>query len=445
MILRYDGVRGSTPLATEVNQSVLINLDALRVGMFIQLDVGWMSHPFPKSSFRLTSHEQIRVLRGLGLKSVRHFPARSAALAEAESETQECMTDASPSEAGELASVPSSYADDVKADLRTIISGTQQRCSKLYREAAAVYAAVCSGVRDAPKEVRERAEAQVHASVTQLLEQGPCSVHLLPDDLGQRASAHVVNVMALALLLGRSLGMQVQELHRLGLAALLHDLGKVALPVHIGEPGAALIPSDMQRYHAHVGLSVELGQRMGLPSDVLIAIAQHHEMADGSGFPLRLVGDDLSRCGQILALVNRYDRLCNPLHGQPMLTPHEALARLFAVHRACFDVEVLGAFIRMMGVYPPGSLVQLGDGRFGLVVVVDALHSLRPCVLLHDPAVPSSEAPLINLAQEGAPGILRSLKPVQLPRDVLAYLLPQPRVQYFFERAISALDDEGRA
>ena len=147
------------------------------------------------------------------------------------------------------------------------------------------------------------------------------------------------------------------------LAALLHDLGKVNLPAHIGEPGAALRAADMQRYHSHVGLSVELAQNMALPSDVLIAIAQHHEMADGSGYPLHLVADDISRWGQILALVNRYDRLCNPLHGDQALTPHEAVAKLFAQLRGSFDASVLGAFIRLMGVYPPGSLVQLVDGR----------------------------------------------------------------------------------
>jgi HD-GYP domain-containing protein (c-di-GMP phosphodiesterase class II) len=432
-------------LRSEVNQSVLIDIDALRVGMFIQLEVGWMNHPFPTSSFRISTHEQIRVLRDLGLKSVRHIPAKSAALVQTPSEAPERMAGVQPDDAGEPAAERPGRDAMTDADVRAMYNATRQRCNQRYQEAATVYEAVCTGVQTAPQKMREQAESLIHTCVAQLLEQGPCAVHLLAGNLGQRSAAHAVNVLVLALLLGRSLRMEAEALCFLGTSALLHDLGKVLLPIHIAEPGAALNPSDMQRYQEHVGLSVDLGQRMGLSSDVLIAIAQHHEMADGSGFPLRLVGEDLSRCGQILALVNRYDRLCNPLHGEQALTPHEALARLFALRRECFDATVLGAFIRMMGVYPPGSLVQLEDGRFGLVVVVDALHSLRPCVVLYEPAVPRDEAPLLNLAQTDGFGILRSLKPAQLPRDALDYLLPQPRISYFFERALSPQDCGGSA
>ena len=294
-------------------------------------------------------------------------------------------------------------------------------------------------------EWREQAEALIRTCVSDLLTRGPCAVHLLADGVSQRSAAHAVNVMVLALLLGQAIGLQAQQLHGLALSALLHDLGKVNLPAHIGEPGAALRAADMQRYHSHVGLSVELAQNMALPSDVLIAIAQHHEMADGSGYPLHLVADDISRWGQILALVNRYDRLCNPLHGDQALTPHEAVAKLFAQLRGSFDASVLGAFIRLMGVYPPGSLVQLVDGRLAVVMVVDPARPLRPWVVPHQPDVPRSQVALLNLAQTPELGILRSLKPAQLPRAALEYLLPQPRICYFFERALNSLDEGGVA
>jgi hypothetical protein len=94
-----------------------------------------------------------------------------------------------------------------------------------------------------------------------------------------------------------------------------------------------------------------------------------------------------------------------------------------------------------MGVYPPGSLVQLVDGRLAVVMVVDPARPLRPWVVPHQPDVPRSQVALLNLAQTPELGILRSLKPAQLPRAALEYLLPQPRICYFFERALDSLGE----
>ncbi len=404
--------------------------------MFIQLDLGWVNHPFPMSSFRLSSPDQIRVLREIGLKAVRYVPAKSTQVPERRVTAVEDAA-AVVSEHGNDAAV----SEKVPAtDLLAQLSASQERCNQRFQHATGVYAAVSASVQAAPQQARQDAEDLITSCVLDLLERGPCTVHLLPDGLGQRSAVHAVNVMVLALLLGQAMGLQAQQLRGLGLAALLHDLGKVNLPTYIGEPGAPLRPTDMPRYQSHVGLSVELGQSMGLPSDVLIAIAQHHEMADGSGYPLHLVAEDIGRWGRILALVNRYDRLCNPLHGEPALTPHEAVARLFALLRRSFDATVLGAFIRLMGVYPPGSLVQLVDGRYAAVMLVDSSRPLRPCVLPYQPDVPRSEATVLNLAQLPELGILRSLKPAQVPRAALEYLLPQPRICYFFERALNSPD-----
>ena len=402
--------------------------------MFIQLELGWINHPFPMSSFRLSSPDQIRVLREIGLQSVRYIPAKSTVTAANAGLRSEEARDEPESDAMVQAELGA-------ADLLAQFNARQQHCNLRFQEATRTYAAVSAHVRAEPAQAREQAEALIRTCVSDLLTRGPCAVHLLADGVSQRSAAHAVNVMVLALLLGQAIGLQAQQLHGLALSALLHDLGKVNLPAHIGEPGAALRAADMQRYHSHVGLSVELAQNMALPSDVLIAIAQHHEMADGSGYPLHLVADDISRWGQILALVNRYDRLCNPLHGDQALTPREAVAKLFAQLRGSFDASVLGAFIRLMGVYPPGSLVQLVDGRLAVVMVVDPARPLRPWVVPHQPDVPRSQVALLNLAQTPELGILRSLKPAQLPRAALEYLLPQPRICYFFERALDSLGE----
>jgi hypothetical protein len=108
---------------------------------------------------------------------------------------------------------------------------------------------------------------------------------------------------------------------------------------------------------------------------------------------------------------------------------------MFAQTRSKFDATMLNAFIRMMGVYPAGSVVQLTDDRYALVVSVNSTRPLKPRVLVHDPKVPRDEA--LHLDLETAPdlGIRRSIRAAQLPPAAMDYLAPRPRVAYFFEAA----------
>ena len=174
-------------------------------------------------------------------------------------------------------------------------------------------------------------------------------------------------------------------------------------------------------------------------------LAEHHELADGSGFPQRLGLERIGIGARIVSLVNRYDNLCNPLQPAQAMTPHEALSLLFAQCRTKFDATMLNAFIRMMGVYPPGSIVQLTDERHATVVSCNSSRPLKPRVLVHDPRVPAAEALLLDL--DGCPdlGIRRSLKAGQLPAAVRDYLSPRPRTVYYFEPALLALQPDEQA
>jgi HD domain len=180
---------------------------------------------------------------------------------------------------------------------------------------------------------------------------------------------------------------------------------------------------------------------MGLNAGALSVIAQHHEHADGSGFPMKLAADRLSLGARIVAIVNRYDNLCNPGGRSMALTPHEAVSMMFAQARSRFDPPVLNAFIRMMGVYPAGSLVQLTDDRFAMVVGVNSSRPLKPRVLVHGtpgqrtgPRVAASgSAQMLDLEHQPDLGIRRSLAAAKVPPTVLAALDPRPRVSYYFE------------
>jgi len=181
-------------------------------------------------------------------------------------------------------------------------------------------------------------------------------------------------------------------------------------------------------------------RRMGLTAGAMAVIGQHHEHADGSGFPGKLNSDRMTMAARIVALVNRYDNLCNPRLPARALTPHEALSLLFAQGRSKFDTSILGAFIKMMGVYPPGSTVQLTDDRYALVVAVNSARPLKPTVIVHDAATPRAEALVLDLEKAAGIGIRRSVRAQQLPPTALDYLAPGARVTYFFEP--SAANDE---
>jgi putative nucleotidyltransferase with HDIG domain len=258
-------------------------------------------------------------------------------------------------------------------------------------------------------------------------------IRLLSDAASDKPSAHALNVTLISMLMGRTFGLAAADMIDLGVGSLMHDIGKLDLPDRVRHREEHFSAAEQRLYEEHVAMGMVQARKMGLSAGASLVIAQHHEHADGSGFPLKLNTDRMSALARIVALVNRYDNLCNPNITAKAMTPHESLSMLFAQSKSKFDTAILGAFIKMMGVYPPGSTVQLTDDRYALVVSVNSSRPLKPRVLVHEPKVPSDEALILDLERTEGLGIRRSLRPQQLPPNTLAYLSPRPRVAYFFE------------
>ena len=180
-------------------------------------------------------------------------------------------------------------------------------------------------------------------------------------------------------------------------------------------------------------MGVAQAGRMGLSPGASAIIAQHHEHADATGFPAGLNSDRMTMAARIVALVDRYDNLCNPHLPARAMTPHESLSLLFAQGRTKYDTSILGAFIKMMGVYPPGSTVQLTDDRYASVVATNSSRPLKPNVVVHDASVPRDEALVVDLETMPGLGIRRSVRVQQLPPTIADYLAAGTRVTYFFE------------
>lgn len=405
----------------------LIAVDALKVGTFIHLDLGWMAHPFPLGSFRIASQGQIDTLRRLGLRSVRWCPERSAQ-----------PEPPAPPPVSAAAETPEQARQREQRAALAAQRAALRQCERQFAETVRALRAATELSASDPLRAGESTTALARELVPKLLGARELNIRLLAESAGERSATHAVNVALIALLMGRNFGLPEAELVELGVGAMLHDVGKLDLPSRLRWRDDGFNGVELERWREHVELGVERARAMGLGDTVLTIVAQHHEQADGSGFPQRLNVDRMSAAARIVALVDRFDSLCNPLRPGDALTPHEALSQMFAKSQHQFDTTMLSAFIRMMGIYPPGSAVQLTDGRYALVVSVNSTRPLKPWLQVYDAAASDEdESPLLDLQQMPGLGIRRSLKPMELPRPVLRQLAPRSRLSFGFE----AVDD----
>jgi HD-GYP domain-containing protein (c-di-GMP phosphodiesterase class II) len=411
--------------------TIPILASALRIGMFVHLNVGWMSHPFPLSSFKLTSNDQIETIRSLGLARLTWSPERSdleepatqgVAAGAVDSEPPAAEEAPKPLDARQLARLALSAQMDIA-----------QRCERQFSEACRDLRRTNDKVLTDPAQANADAQQLARALLDKMLVEGEPCLRVLGEMTSDRHAAHALNVTVVSLMLGRQLAVPPAVLMELGVGALMHDVGKIALPDRVRLAREDFNSGEAALYRDHVAQGLILGRRMGLSADAQLVIAQHHELADGSGFPSALMLPRMSLPARIVALVNRYDNLCNAASPALSITPHEALSRLFAQCRSKFDETLLSGFIKMMGIYPPGSVVQLSDDRYAMVMTVNATHPLKPRVLVYDSSVAVEEAVHLDLEKVPALGIRRSLKPVQLPMRAVDYLKPRQRISYFFD------------
>jgi len=216
------------------------------------------------------------------------------------------------------------------------------------------------------------------------------------------------------------------------MGALFHDIGRREIPDKILMKTEPLTQSERNFYELHCQYGVEIGKKLKFPAATLAVIHEHHEMVDGSGYPRKLKGDAINILARIVAIANYYDELCNPHNILNALTPHEALATMFAKLRTKFDAKLLQVFVRCLGVYPPGTVVQLSNGPVGMVVTINTAKPMKPMVMVYDAEIPKDEAILVDLEFEDV-NIAKAIRPAQLPREIYNYLSPRKQVSYYFD------------
>lgn len=194
---------------------------------------------------------------------------------------------------------------------------------------------------------------------------------------------HSLNVCVLSLTFGRSLGLKGDELNKLGLGALLHDIGKMQVPLEIlNKPGKLTVEEfKIMKSHPQKGYQMLLSDDT-LSSDVLSIVKSHHERVSGKGYPDNLSESNISYYTKIVSITDVYDAITSDRVYHDGMTPHEALKRLYEWMPDNFDTKLMQAFIRTIGIYPVGSVVELKTGHIGLVVKLTDTHRLKPVVML---------------------------------------------------------------
>jgi len=332
-----------------------INAEQLEIGMYIvDTDRKWLDLPFFRTRFPVTSAKQVATLREY---------CRFVCIDTAKGKD---ISDSPPAGA-----IPSS------ADLDTT---TWEGC----------YAAVRLGYAD----VLRRAAAENtldFATVDKLaaeLEQGisPDSGRVwggLMRDTQPDPAAKAVNAAALALVWGLATGLSAEALRHLGSGALLLDIGLQRLPDAIRAAERPLDAGEtaLFRQHPQCGRDMLLAAS-DVPIEVLDIVLNHHERADGSGYPRGLGGGDLSRAGQIAAMAAECEDLCWEHAGRPARSGLQALASIYNAGARLFDGDLTADFVRALGVWPPGCLVELAGGELAVVGDIPASEfgalSLRP-------------------------------------------------------------------
>ena len=187
---------------------------------------------------------------------------------------------------------------------------------------------------------------------------------------------HSLNLAALGVLMGKAFDHSKEEMEFLGMAGMLHDVGKCLLPKEILNKPGPLTPEEFQAMRSHPLLGFEYVKKQAdIPREVLPGILDHHERIDGKGYPRGLSGAAIARDSSLLSIIDIYDALTSDRVYRGRMSPYLALRTLFAMRDQAFPAGLVERFIKCMGIYPASCLVQLKNGCYA---VVDMHHPERP-------------------------------------------------------------------
>ena len=194
---------------------------------------------------------------------------------------------------------------------------------------------------------------------------------------------HCLRVAIFSIALGRELGLRQDELEHLGMCGMLHDVGKIKVPSAILNKPGALTPHELRvmQSHASEGRKLLMSNQQVTAAAVDVAFS-HHERLDGRGYPRGLDAPRIPYFAKIVAVVDAYDAINSDRPYSKGKSSLEALRILFEASGSHFDEELVKVFVRRIGIYPPGEIVEMNNGEVGIIIACSPLSKLKPKVLL---------------------------------------------------------------
>ena len=226
---------------------------------------------------------------------------------------------------------------------------------------------------------------------------------------------HSVNVAVLMSILGKYLELDNRYLHQCVTGALLHDIGKVMIPDTILHKPGKLTDDEFTIMKRHSLYSQKILEKSkGFPQVSINVAGQHHERLDGKGYPAGLAGDEVTQEARMASVVDVYDAITADRVYHDGMTPSTALKRMLEWCGPHLDVKYVHAFIKAMGVYPVGSLVELDNGMAG-IVIEETASTMKPVLRIIYSLKSHSfvEVTRLDLSEEGkAVSIIKAIDPV---------------------------------
>ncbi len=358
-----------------------IPVDELRFGMYVsELDRPWTDTPFVFQGFVLKTPAQLETLKKF---------CKSVFVDEERSELQDLQS---------LRPFASRYSAQVPVERE--VQGAKRAHLGTVKTMREVVAAL-----RANRALDAHSVEQAVRSMTESVLRNPDALLLFSQlrEKGDYTHEHALDTAVYMTTFGRFLQLPVEQITLLGYVGLMQDVGKLRVPNPILTKRERLTPEETEEVRRHVQHSVDiLRASPGLPPQLAELAALHHERHDGSGYPRGLKGAEIGMIGSIAAIADTFDALTGQRVYAKAVSPSTALSMLYKWRGALYDAALVEQFIRCIGIFPLGSVVELNSGETGIVIAQNTEKRLQPRVMVIRDAAGAELKPqkLLDLGRE---------------------------------------------